>query len=94
MNLNTNILALVGKANRGKKKGTSIGTKTWLGGSTFQTKKHKVRGHYYCSSSSSTAAVGHLGLLGTGPRHVDSFNPTTPVWVGDDSPLLKPIAQS
>jgi hypothetical protein len=25
---------------------------------------------------------------------VDSFNPTTPVWVGDDSPLLKPIAQS
>jgi len=45
-------------------------------------------------AAAAAAAVGHLGLLGTGPRHVDSFNPTTPVWVGDDSPLLKPIAQS
>jgi hypothetical protein len=46
------------------------------------------------AAAAAAAAVGHLGLLGTGPRHVDSFNPTTPVWVGDDSPLLKPIAQS
>jgi hypothetical protein len=83
------MLALVGKANQKKKKRNKHWGQKKLGWVVphFKQKNTKFVG-------TTIAAVGHLGLLGTGPRHVDSFNPTTPVWVGDDSPLLKPIAQS
>jgi hypothetical protein len=66
----------------------------WVVQTRFKQKNTKFVGTTTTTTAAEAAAVGHLGLLGTGPRHVDSFNPNTPVWVGDDSPLLKPIAQS
>jgi hypothetical protein len=85
---------LVGKANQKKKKRNkqALGQKLGWVVPRFKQKNTKFVGTTI--TTAAEAAVGHLGLLGTGPRHVDSFNPTTPVWVGDDSPLLKPIAQS